>query len=206
MAEAKQASALAGREAVAAGGDSAITIAEIDDRGMIDLRLDPADGAALAAVEKLLGFALPSEPRTASGRRGRQALWWSVDQWLITCARKQATTLAAKLEEALKGHFAMVTDMSDARAVIRITGDAARTVMMKGSSADLLGRDIGAGYVRRTQIGDVAIAIHIVDLAPGTIDVYGFRSYADFVWQWLVTAGRSAATVEVWGAQEAPAV
>ncbi|MGE0213976.1 MAG: hypothetical protein AB7S41_19985, partial [Parvibaculaceae bacterium] len=43
-----------------------ISVREISDRGMIDLRGDPKDAAFRQVVERVLGVALPATPRTSS--------------------------------------------------------------------------------------------------------------------------------------------
>ena len=115
-------SPLSGHKKNTGKSGSAIVIEEISDRGMIDLRLDADDFNARAAAEQTLGFVLPTTPRTSSQSRGRVALWWSPDQWIITCARGQSGNLTTKLEMALAGIHAMVTDVSNARTIIKISG------------------------------------------------------------------------------------
>jgi sarcosine oxidase subunit gamma len=80
-----------------------IAVKEIDDRGMIDLRGLAGDSKFLHAAKDVLGFDLPLQPRTSASAGDTAALWLSIDQWLITCARREAPSLHARLVEALKG-------------------------------------------------------------------------------------------------------
>src|SRR5690606_19615980 len=63
MAEPVFTSALSG---IAPAPGLSITVREVTDRGMIDLRGDPKDAAFRTAVEGVLGVALPVTPRTSS--------------------------------------------------------------------------------------------------------------------------------------------
>src|SRR5262245_40718926 len=126
---------------------SEIVIEELRDRGMIDLKGDPSVPGFRDAVAAVLGIDLPLAPRS-SARKGEMAvLWLSIDQWLITLPYGEAAQLTARLQAALADHHALVVDLSDARAIFRITGLGAREVVMKGASADLTHRDYRAGTV-----------------------------------------------------------
>ncbi|MBZ0216125.1 MAG: hypothetical protein K8F25_06215 [Fimbriimonadaceae bacterium] len=199
-------SPLADRRKITTRQASALAIEEITDRGMVDLRLDPDDFDARGAAERVLGFVLPTNPRTSNQSRGRTALWWSPDQWIITCARRQAGNLAKKLEQALEGHHAMATDVSDTRTIIKVTGNGARTTIMKGTSADLLLPDVEPGHVRRTQIAETALALHVVSTKPESVEIYVFRSYADYIWTWLSVAARKGAEIRLFDHQTPPRV
>ncbi len=198
--------ALAGRNIVASASGSAIDISEIQDIGLIDLRVLPKGRTALTIAARELGFALPHAPRTSSSGRGRTALWWSIDQWIVTSPGSRTPLLVKKLETAFGRAHAMVTNVSDTRAIIRVSGDQVREILMKGCCADLLAPDVTPGHVRRTQIAEIPAALHFVDDDPLTFDVYVFRSYADYIWQWLAVAGRSSATVQLFGTQVTPPV
>jgi heterotetrameric sarcosine oxidase gamma subunit len=100
----------------------------------------------------------------------------------------------------------MVTNVSDARTIIRISGDQTRELLMKGCNLDLLTNDLAPGYVRRTQIAEIPVAIHFVSDAPLSFDIYVFRSYATYIWQWLAIAGRAPAALQLYGTQPPPPV
>jgi len=199
-------SPLSGRGKIAPRGRGAPGLEEVTGRGMIDLRLDPDDMAGRAAAETTLGFMLPGNPRTTTKARARIAHWWSTDQWLVTCTRGQVEALTGKLEDALVGYHAMVTNVSDARTIIRVTGTGARETVMKGTDADLLDPRVEEGHIRRTQIAEVPVAVYIVSLKPVTLDIFVFRSYAGYLWSWLERASRKGAEVHLFTPQDPPRV
>ncbi len=60
--------------------------------------------------------------------------------------------------------------------------------------------------MRRLRFAEIAALLHIVSEKPDVIDLYVFRSYANYAWDWLLANGRSAAAVKQFGKQAPPAV
>jgi sarcosine oxidase subunit gamma len=90
------------------------------------------------------------------------------------------------------------------RAVIRLEGEGVREVLLKGCSLDLLGQGYEPGTVRRVRFAEIAALIQIIDAQ--TIELYVFRSYAHYAWDFLTVTARAAAQVKLFGEQAAPAV
>jgi sarcosine oxidase, subunit gamma len=156
----------------AADADAGVTLCERPFRHQVNLRGD-------AAVAKAAGIALPTKPNTAS----ENALWLGPDEWLIT----GDTDPAPALREALKGLHATVTDVSEARAVIGLSGPHARDVLAKGCPLDLHPREFGLGRCAQSILAQAAVILHQKDAAP-TYDIYVARSYAGYLWAWLEDA------------------
>jgi sarcosine oxidase, subunit gamma len=176
-----------------------IALKEIDDCGMIDLRGELKDETFSAAVSDAIGFALPSEPRTSRRQGEIAALWLSTDQWLITAPRPTVGNLHAQLTAALKGVHSLAVDMSDARTILRLEGDNVVEVLNKGTSADFT--DLKEGAVRRLRYAEIAALVHVIAREPDVMDLYVFRSYADYAWTYLTTTAREAARIDLFGRQ-----
>jgi sarcosine oxidase, subunit gamma len=176
-----------------------VDIREITERGMIDLRGFTTDRKFVAAVKSTLGVDLPKQPRTSHTWGDIRVLWLSADQWLITCARSKAQALADELSAALNGIHSLVVNVSDMRAIIRLEGARAREVVMKGSSLDLIDGEYMPGTVRRMRFAEIAALLHIVE--ENVIDIYMFRSYADYTWEFLLKAARKGSEVAAFGAR-----
>lgn len=163
--------------------------------GMIDLRLRNADENSLSALEKTLGISLPLKPRRFVVAGKREAIWMSVDQWLVFLPREELDELLHSLEKlrSRSGMSLMVTDMSDARSVIVLRGDGAREVLMKGIAVDFL--VFSVGEVRRCSLGGVAVLVRCCE--EDIFEVFMFRSYLNFVLDWLNRASASAAKVKL---------
>ena len=149
-----------------------ITLCERPFRHRVNLR-------GGADVAEAVGPALPSQPNTAT----ESALWLGPDEWLI-CGD---TDPAPALLEAVKGLHATVTDVSEARAVIGLSGPHARDVLAKGCPLDLHPREFGPGRCAQSVLGQVAIILHQRDATP-TYDIHVARSYAGYLWTWLEDA------------------
>lgn len=182
----------------------ALRIWEMPARGMIDLRGDVGNEAFRAGVKQVTGVDLPLTPRTSAAWGEVKILWLSIDQWLIICPRGRLGELTSGLEDALKGQHVAITDVSDMRAVIRLEGEGVREVLLKGCSLDLLGQGYAPGTVRRVRFAEIAALIQIIDAQ--TIELYVFRSYAHYAWDFLTVTARAAAQVKLFGEQAAPAV
>ncbi len=201
MSEPRLHSALAGQPAPR---DLSISVTEIIDRGMLDLRGDQDDPAFAVAVDQVLGTELPRQPRSSVAAGNLSVLWLSVDQWLVQCPRAEAGALASRLGEALAGIHSLVVDMSDARTILRLEGEGVREVVMKGAPVDLTAAEFTRGTVRRLRFGEIAAMIHVVGEDPDIVDLYVFRSYAVFAWDWLIATSHSAAKVRLFEPQPAP--
>lgn len=174
-----------------------IELREITDRGMIDLRGSAADKKFMAAAKKVLGLDLPKTPRTSVSWGDVKALWLSIDQWLILCPRAKALELTAALKAELENIHSLIVDVSDMRAVLRLEGEGVREVLLKGSSLDLLSDDYAPGTVRRMRYAEIAALLHVVE--DTVFDVYVFRSYADYAWDFVLATARAPAAVKLFG-------
>lgn len=173
--------------------NTSITLRPIAERGMIDLRGNTSDRKFMSAVKGVLGTELPKQPRTSAAWGDVTILWLSVDQWLILCPHAKAPALEAELRDALGKVHSLVVNVSDMRSIIRLEGRGSREVVMKGSSLDLLDGTYAAGVVRRMRFAEIAALLHIVE--DTVIDIYVFRSYATYTWDFISKAARKGAEV-----------
>ncbi len=174
---------------------TSIAMHEISSRGMIDLRGLSTDKKFMAAAKSALGFDLPKTPRTSNAWGDVKALWLSPDQWLVLCPRDKTAALLESLNAALIKIYSLCVDVSDMRAIIRLTGEGVHEILMKGCSLDLLSDEYAPGTVRRVRFAEIAALINIVE--HHTIDLYVFVSYAEYAWEFLLKAARKGAEVKL---------
>ena len=179
---------------VARADHGAVRLAERPHTGKLNLRGDPHDRAFMAAAGRALGMVLPTDPNTATAAGGVTALWLGPDEWLLTCQPGSERKLAAGLRDALGTIHAAVTDVTDARTVIRVGGPAARDVLAKGCPLDLHPRAFPGGAVAQSRLAKADVLLHRVDdggddAAPA-FDLYVARSFAAYLWAWLEEASR----------------
>ena len=168
------------------------TVTDTGLRGMITVRFDPADTAASAALSRVIGAALP-ERRRVERAGDVTVVWMSPDELLIIVGYDEADAMLARISEALSGTVHLATNVSDARAVLSVEGPAAREAVAKGAPVDLSPGTFGIGEVRRSRLGQVAVAFWMT--GDDAIELVCFRSVAGFVFDWLALATQDKATV-----------
>jgi len=179
-----------------------VTIREIAGRGMIDLRGLASDQGFVAAAKSALGTDLPLKPRASVSWGDIKLLWLSIDQWLILCPGARTGEILESLHRSLAGFHSLAVDVSDMRAVIRVEGEGAREVLMKGCSLDLLNGECSPGTARRMRFAEIAALLHVID--DDAFDIYVFRSYAHYAWEFLLATAKEPAKVKLFGKQAEP--
>jgi sarcosine oxidase subunit gamma len=167
-------------------GDAGVAMGERPPLTIVDLRIRDAEAAALAAVEGVLGYALPLEANRVAGTDGAVALWLGPDEWWVITAVEDPA-LADRLSAALADHPAAVTDLSESRACIRVSGPRARDLLAKGCSLDLHPRVFSPGHCAQSHLAKAQVVLHQVSEEPA-FDLYVLRSFADYLWAWLEDA------------------
>ena len=154
--------------------------------GMITIRGNLTDKAFRKAVKAETGVEIPGQgQRTTIGDNA--LLWMSPDELMLTCPHEAAPGMIGKLT--------LVENVSDARAVFRITGEggAIRDALGKLTPADLRPAVFPANIVRRTRLSQVPAAFWFED--DDRAIVVCFRSVAKYTFDLLANAATSGAEV-----------
>ena len=171
----------------ALGGKTAEGFARVSEAGltgMVTIRAD-LGGKALAKALKGLGLPVPDQ-RRIEGAGGRRIAWMSPDELLLICDYAEAPDLAAQLGAALVKEHALVVDVSDARALMRVNGSKADQVLSKLCPVDFA--LLPDGEIRRTRAAQAAVALWRSDQAE--ISLICFRSVAGYVFDLLEVSAR----------------
>jgi sarcosine oxidase subunit gamma len=107
-------------------------------------------------------------------------------QWLAVSASLKHDALARDLAKRLKG-LASVSDQSDGRSVIRVSGPRARDVLAKGLPIDLDPRAFPKDGAATSVISLMGVQLWQVDDTP-TYDIAVFRSLSGSFWRWLTAS------------------
>ena len=157
------------------------------DLGHINLRGDPQDAAFIAAVERVLGQALPIDANTIS--LGDHRIYWlGPDEWLLVTAADPVSDLVDRLQHALAKLHAAVNDVSGGQVVLSLSGSSVRDVLAKGCTLDFHPQVFRTGTC--AQIG-LAKATVILGLG-GDVDTFEIvvrRSFSAYLIRWLQQAG-----------------
>lgn len=185
-------SALAGAHA----RDAVIGIEDSGLRGQIMLKGNLGSGAFAAAVREVAGVAVPGTWRIdISGERG--AVWMAPDELLLLLPYDEAPAAVARLDKLLADRQAaqhhLALDLSDMRAVLRLTGPLAGEVLAKGVPCDLRDRAFPPGSARRTTTAGIAVALWRRE--QEVWEIAAFRSQAHHLMAFLADGARPGAEV-----------
>src|SRR5699024_3619134 len=116
--------------------------------------------------------------------------------WLILTEGDACRKWLEALREALADVHSGVVELSGGQTLIEIRGEHAADVLSKGTTLDLHPRHFGAGQCTRTLLAKTTAFIRVIE--PGqAFEIVVRRSFADYLWQWLVdAAGEYNCTVE----------
>jgi sarcosine oxidase subunit gamma len=180
-------SALPGAEAT-----GLVTVREMGLQGMVTLRADLS--AAAEGVTRVTGADMPATRGITKGD-GRAVAWMSPDELLILCDYNRAPKLASDLSQALSGQHHLVVNVSDARAMFRLDGEAGslRDVLAKITPADLSREALGPGEMRRTRLQQAAGAIWFESETEAR--AICFRSVAKYVFDLLTMSAKTGGEV-----------
>lgn len=134
------------------------------------------------------GVDLPQTPKRIAGR-GVAVVWAGPGLWFVVAARGDGRDMELELKSKLAG-IASVVDQSDSRAVLRISGKAARDTLAKGLPIDLHTSAFKPGDVAITHASHIGVIMWQMDDSP-TYEIAMFRSFADSFWHWLHDAAMS---------------
>jgi sarcosine oxidase subunit gamma len=137
--------------------------------------------ALAAAVDTAYGVTLPKGPRRAAN--GLLAFAGTgPNQWIASAEGAEASGFAAKLRARI-GLFAAVSDQSDARLVLRLSGPRVRDVLAKGVPLDLHPKVFKPGDVATTLVAYIGVQLDRLD--DTTFQLTTPRSTAGSLWSWL---------------------
>ncbi len=167
-------------------GDAGVVLCERRFVAKINLRGKPLK-KFLDAARKALGLTLPKKPNTTAAGKDLTALMLGPDEWLVVGAPGREGEIAAGLRSALAGQHAAITDVTEGRTVIGLSGRNARDLLMKGCPLDVHRREFKPGDCAQSVLAKAIIILHQTSDAPA-YDIYVERSFADYLWTWLEDA------------------
>lgn len=169
--------------------DVALKLERISDRGYLNLRGDAQNAKFANAVKKVAGFAPPDLPNTTAGDDPK-VFWLGPDEWLLVGAGTAVKGYSTALNKALHREFAAVNDLSGGLICYRLSGDRARDLLAGGCTLDLHASVLASGKCAQTGLAKASVLLS--GSADGNgYDIFVRRSFSDYLWQWLVHAGRN---------------
>ena len=163
-----------------------IKIQELPFINKINLRFDPRNKNYMSLCDKILGIILPTKPNTYSKNEKVKSLWLGPDEWLIVNESKN--DLFSKLTNELKEEETSVTDVSENRTVIRLTGEKIFILLSKFLTLDLENNLFNQSCCAQTlfvKVPSLLIRNNNENEIP-EIDIFINRSHANYIYNLLV--------------------
>ncbi len=150
-----------------------------DSRGRAIVQIFAVEGK-IRAVERALKIA--GTPGTATRRKRFSALPVCPGQWLLV-SHAADKNFAVAVSKKLQG-IGYVSEQSDSRIILAISGPKARQLMQKGCRLDLHPSVAKNGFCGQTRMAGVGVMIHQLDAAP-TYELMVFSGFAQDFAEWL---------------------
>lgn len=146
-----------------------------------------AEEKAVAGLGKAIGLSLPRNPGGVTLKDSLVAFWLGPDEWLVTA--REGSGIEDKLSKVKTGHYSVVPVNHRNTAMI-IHGPNATNALNSGCPRDLSLEAFPVNSCSRTIIGKAEVVLWRTD--KDAFHVECWRSFSDYVWKFLVDAGRSA--------------
>ena len=167
-------------------GAAGVTARERLNVAVASIAARKGQAAALnSKIKARTGLDLPTTPRlVSSGHLG--FLWMAPGQWLATAEGEDGAAFAADLAQDLVG-LGSVTDQSDGRTLIRVSGANVRDTLAKGCMIDLHPGVFKPGDTAITPIALLTVQLTRLpdDAGVAVFELAVMRSFASNLWHWL---------------------
>ncbi len=169
-----------------------VKVEEAGLRGMITLRGDLGSVKIKNAATGVAGVDMPEQGHANSVEQSGLA-WMSPDELLVMLPYGDVNAALAQITKHLKGQHYLAVDVSDARAVFRISGAGAREVIAKLCPVDMSQDAFKPGQFRRTRMAQVPAAFWMGE--DEAVHIISFRSVAEYVFNLLKNAAAPGSEV-----------
>ncbi len=173
--------------------DGIATITEVALQGMITLRGDLASAGIKKAAKTVASVDVPGAGQ-ANCSDDRGICWMSPDELLVLCPYDEVDASLDKIRSTIGSDHALAVDVSDARAVFRVSGAGARDVLAKLVPVDLKPQAFAGGMFRRTRMAQVPVAFWLHE--EDVFQIVCFRSHARYVFDLLKVAAQPGSAVD----------
>ncbi len=166
-----------------AGDGPRLRLRPSEDCARFSLRLAPDN---LAQAIEAFAFDIPKKIGGMSSSADRTALCLGPDEWLLLAPLSEQETIAARFADIREKTRHSLVDVGHRTHAIDVTGPAAATLLSAGCPLDL--DAMPANRSARTIFDKVEIVLMKFAVEHYRIEVA--RSFAEYLWTFLTTAGR----------------
>ena len=151
----------------------------------INLRINTKNTDYMKICGKILNAILPTKPNTFTKNGNLKIIWLSPDEWLIT---NEDDNLFSKLKNEIGDLEASVTDISENRTIVRLSGEKIYKLLSKFLVLDLEKSLPSESTCAQTLFAKVPILLlrnHNENQVP-EIDIFLNNSHANYVYNLIV--------------------
>ena len=151
----------------------------------INLRINTKNTDYIKICGKILNAILPTKPNTFTKNGDLKIIWLSPDEWLIT---NEDDNLFSKLKNEIGDLEASVTDISENRTIVRLSGEKIYKLLSKFLVLDLEKSLPSESTCAQTLFAKVPILLlrnHNENQVP-EIDIFLNNSHANYVYNLIV--------------------
>ncbi|KRA00092.1 sarcosine oxidase subunit gamma [Mesorhizobium sp. Root157] len=178
---------IAGRHG-AGKGTPGVSLSHVGDIALVQVMARRGRNADVAkAAKKLFGTETPAMLKVANGKSAT-LIWSGPDQFLAFSQQPRSAPSLEQMEEAFAG-TASLSNQSDGRCLIRISGPSANDALAKLTSLDLHDSVFPVGAAATTSIDHTAVNFWREADDAGANPAYAmlvFTSFADTLWHLIV--------------------
>ena len=167
-----------------------IKIQELPYVNKINLRINTNDNNYITICGKILNAILPSKPNTYIKNKNLKIIWLGPDEWLITDYHED---LFIKLKDEIGDSEASVTDISENRTIIRISGEKIFSLLAKFLFLDLQKNLPDAFSCAQTLFikAPILIVRNHNDRQIPEFDIILNRSYANYIYNLIIDGSKN---------------
>jgi sarcosine oxidase subunit gamma len=144
----------------------------------------PSDAMTLAGTA--FGVALPQVVCRAAQAGGRAALWLGPDEFLVLAPPDEESAIEAAIAASLGAIPHSLVSLSHRNTALEVSGADAARLLNAGCPLDLDEHAFPVGMCTRTVLAKAPVVLWRT--AADTFYVSAWRSFAQYVWEFLVEA------------------
>ena len=160
-------------------------IQELAFTNKINLRINTQNTDYMKICGQILNAILPTKPNTFTKNGNLKIIWLSPDEWLIT---NEDDNLFSKLKNEIGDLEASVTDVSENRTIVRLSGEKIYKLLSKFLVLDLeksLPRESTCAQTLFAKVPILLLRNHNENQVP-EIDIFLNNSHANYVYSLII--------------------
>ena len=169
-----------------------LTITEQMFNGYFNLRIPPEETNIHQGIGDEFQLQLPDTANTFTSSGQATCAWLGPDEWLLIVEEPDTGRIERTLNDLFRGQFATWTEQSSGLTALRFIGSNTIALLNRGIVFDLHPRNFKPGDCVQTVLARVGVTVLNRSNEQTEFDVLVRRSFADYLWQWLVAASNEA--------------